>query len=134
MVVAKTLKGSTGAIRDILHLKGGLTLSCGLDRFLRVFDYKTYEDLPQVFLKNKLNVLFPFEVETKEESEEEDDEDDFMEEGEDEDDFKEEDDELDSNQEQSQNESENEGFEEIEEEQEESLTEKPKKNKNKPKK
>jgi ribosome biogenesis protein NSA1 len=118
MVVAKTLKGSTGAIRDIVHLNGGLTLSCGLDRFLRVYDYKTYEDLPQVFMKNKLNVLFPFEVEAKEESVEgEAEEDEFMdecEELEDDEDISNHDDDSISKKEDSDNNEEYEDFEEIE--------------------
>ncbi len=59
-----------------------------MDRHLRVFDYKTNEALPQIYLKNKLNVIFPYEINTKEESSEgeedesEDEEDELMEEGE----------------------------------------------------
>lgn len=106
MTIAKNLKGSTGAIRDIVHIKGksndGLTLVCGLDRFLRVFDYRTNADLPQIYLKNKLNVIYPYEVqfndndnENENENEDEqgfneDESDDLMEEGE----FTEEDDDL----------------------------------------
>ncbi len=72
LAIAKSLKGSTGAIKDIVHVKGSnLTFGCGYDRFLRVFDYKTNEDLPQIYLKNKLNVIFPYDVKVENESEEE---------------------------------------------------------------
>jgi hypothetical protein len=40
-------------------------LTCGLDRYLRVFNYKTYEDLPQIYTKTKLNVLYPLEYEVQ---------------------------------------------------------------------
>jgi hypothetical protein len=65
------LKGSTGAIRDICNLaNSSIVLSCGLDRYLRVFNYKTYEDMPQIYTKTKLNVLYPLEYEIEENNEE----------------------------------------------------------------
>ncbi len=93
MTIAKSLKGSTGAVKDIVHVKGSnLAICCGYDRFLRVFDYKTNEDLPQIYLKNKLNVVFPYDVKVESESDNEDNSDhneeledeDLFEEGEDE--------------------------------------------------
>ena len=72
MNIAKSMKGSTGAVKDIVHVKGSnLTFSCGYDRFLRVFDYKTNEDLPQIYLKHKLNVVFPYDVQVEDESDDE---------------------------------------------------------------
>ncbi len=60
---------------------------------MRIFNYKTYEELPQVYLKNKLNVIYPVEYDIfkeKEENNEEDEsdemfDDDEMEEDEEED-------------------------------------------------
>ena len=88
------MKGSTGAVKDIVHVKGSnLAICCGYDRFLRVFDYKTNEDLPQIYLKNKLNVVFPYDVKVESESDDEDnsegdnkelEDEDLFEEGEDE--------------------------------------------------
>ncbi len=69
MHFAKSLKGSTGAIKDILELNNNIIASCGMDRFLRLFNYKTSEDLPQIYLKNKLTVIYPYEEE-KEQTEE----------------------------------------------------------------
>jgi hypothetical protein len=79
------LKGSTGAIRDIHNVEGTpIVLTCGLDRYLRVFNYKTYEDMPQIYMKTKLNVLYPLDVEKVKEKEEEeselDEEDEMLEE------------------------------------------------------
>ncbi len=70
--IAKSLKGSSGAIKDIRPIEGSfVVLTCGFDRFIRVFNYKTYEELPQVYLKNKLNVIFPLEYESVQEKEQE---------------------------------------------------------------
>ena len=49
--------------------------SCGLDRFLNVYDYKNNCIETHLYLKTKLNCLLPIEYpEVVEESEEEDDE------------------------------------------------------------
>jgi hypothetical protein len=62
--IAKSLKGSSGAIKDIRVIENShVVLTCGYDRFLRIFNYKTYEELPQVYLKNKLNVIYPIAYE-----------------------------------------------------------------------
>jgi hypothetical protein len=72
-------------------------LTCGLDRHLRLFNYKTYEDMPQMYTKTKLNVLYTLEFEEDSPVEEDesdgmlDEEDEMLEdedeEGEEEDDF-----------------------------------------------
>lgn len=65
------MKGSTGAIKDIYQIpNSSIVLTCGYDRFLRVFDYKTNEDLPQIYMKHKLNVICPYEVIMKKEESE----------------------------------------------------------------
>lgn len=76
LAIAKSLKGSTGAIKDIQHVLGsnGKVVSCGLDRYLRVFDFKTYEDLPQIYLKNCLNCVCLYDVNKESLKEDDDDE------------------------------------------------------------
>jgi len=73
------MKGNTGAIRDIKIIPGSNILaSCGLDRFLRTYNYKTMEDMPHIYLKNKLTALHFIEYDNVEsnDKEEEDEEDD----------------------------------------------------------
>lgn len=56
--IAKSLKGSLGSIRDIQHVPNSeIVVTCGLDRYLRVFNYKTYEDMPHLYIKNRLNTI-----------------------------------------------------------------------------
>ena len=70
------MKGSSGAIKDIVVIPDSfVVMTCGYDRFLRIFNYKTYEELPQVYLKNKLNVIYPVEYDSVKEKEEENEED-----------------------------------------------------------
>ncbi len=124
MTRAKSLKGNTGSVRQVRHVKGtSVALTVGLDRHLRVFDHKTNEELPSFYLKNKLNCLFPYEVNIKEESEDDEDIDEdgedseLMEEGE----FDEEDDECNDEEEE----------EDDNEDEEEEVLNKKKKSKNK---
>jgi hypothetical protein len=134
---AKSLKGSTGSIKDIHQVKNTTkVLSVGYDRFLRIFDYKTYEDLPQIYLKNKLNVVYVYEIQEKEEKNEDDEEDeieddeDLMEEGEYDDEDEEEVDEEYEDVEENNNAKEDEGNLDQEEEYSELSEENNKKNNN----
>lgn len=65
---AKSLKGNTGAVTDILNLGEGIIASSSSDRYLRIFNYKTYEDMPQIYLKSQLTSLSHFEPKTQEAS------------------------------------------------------------------
>lgn len=72
---ARNLKGSTGAIKDIYQIENSSqVLTCGYDRFLRLFDYKSYEDPSHFYLKNKLNVIYPYEIKPESFDEDLDDE------------------------------------------------------------
>lgn len=56
--------GHTGSVKDLQHSEeGSILFSTGLDRFLRVFEYKKNSEMPHIFLKNKLNCILPIEVE-----------------------------------------------------------------------
>lgn len=51
-----TLKGCTGALRDVILTKDGNSLiSVGLDRYLRAFDCKTGKSATKVYMKCRLN-------------------------------------------------------------------------------
>jgi ribosome biogenesis protein NSA1 len=98
------LKGSSGAIRDLYNIPGTpIVLSCGLDRYLRVFNYKTYEEMPQIYMKTKLNTLYALDFGNvqkdnksgDEEGEDDEAESDEMFEEEDEDDEEEEEEDID---------------------------------------
>jgi hypothetical protein len=122
----KSLKGNLGSVTDIRHLPGtNIMLTVGLDRHLRLFNYKTIESMPQIYLKNKLNTMCIFDskqflknLEEKNKEEEclSDDEDEEEEE-ENEDDFQEENEEFDDEDENGNNDEEefdDDGFEKIE--------------------
>ena len=65
--IVKSLKGNTGAIRDIKIYPGtNIVASCGLDRFLHTYNYKTMEEMPHIYLKNKLTSVHFYECNNEE--------------------------------------------------------------------
>merc|ERR1712151_472287 len=63
--------GPTVSVKDLQHSEeGSIIFSTGLDRFLRVFEYKKNSEMPHIFLKNKLTSVLPIEVEWKPEDDE----------------------------------------------------------------
>jgi hypothetical protein len=72
----KSLKGSTGSVKDICSINKNTVASCGLDRHLNIFDCKQKSLEKHLYLKTKLTCLLPVEYpEVEETSEEEEDED-----------------------------------------------------------
>jgi len=93
--VVHKLKGSAGSIRDFqVHESSKFIACCGLDRYLRVYNYESKELVSNIYMKQILNALLLSgeEIEKKEEEEKDDDEDQSEkdEEEDDEDDFEEE--------------------------------------------
>jgi len=54
--IVHALKGSKGSIKDI-KISNDLVATVGLDRFLRVSNYKTREVVQNIYLKQKLTKL-----------------------------------------------------------------------------
>jgi len=72
----KTLKGHVGSIRDIKVLTKNIIASCSLDRCLNVFDYKTNITLSHMYLKTKLNCIYPYSISSSFKEDEVDEEED----------------------------------------------------------
>jgi len=67
----KRFYGQTGSIRDIVKYENTpYIFACGLDRFLRIYDYKKNIEMPHIYLKNKLQCIFPYQIDFEVEKEE----------------------------------------------------------------
>jgi len=85
----RSLKGTNGAVKDLMLLNKTLIGSCGLDRYLNVFHHKNNLLESHLYLKSKLNCMMPYELPEDEESEEELEDEDEEGEGEDDNDIQE---------------------------------------------
>ena len=79
----RSIKGSNGSVRDLHLISKNIIASCGLDRYLNVFNHKNNIIDSHLYLKTKLTCLLPYETPEEEESSEEDDSKDDLEEDED---------------------------------------------------